>query len=299
MQARNVSETRMLFNHRFMPITVNPAGFVHGGHVMAHMDHVAGLTGYRFARKRIVTAAVEHMSFHSSIHAGELFICYTCVNRVWGAAMEIGVRGVEENFRTGEQTHVVSCYMTFVCLDDAGKPLPLPLIKAENDEDRRRMADAARRMSVSLMERKLGFARVDELSFRLLPEEYALCRLPRAARPEEHLAKALAASDRAGLPATVFWDHGEATAMLVLEAADMMRGIPGALVEPGFFCLRPQAPSGHKPLSPLSGVTALLAANDVYSVTAALPGGDCLFLRKENQEQVVALFDGAGYTILM
>ena len=154
MDARTVSETRMIFNHRFLPDTANPAGFVHGGHVMAFMDQVAGSTGYRYARKRIVTAAVEHMSFHAPLHIGQLLTCYCSVNRVSGSSMEVGVRGVEESFLSGEQTHVLTCYMVFVCLDDAGKPTPLPPLLPENDEDRRRMDDATRRMAASDWERK-------------------------------------------------------------------------------------------------------------------------------------------------
>ena len=265
---------------------------------MALMDQVAGMTGYRYARRRIVTAAVEHMSFHASLHAGDMLTCHTCVNRVQDSAMEVGIRGVEENFLSGKQTHVLTCYMVFVCLDDAGKPFPLPPLEPETDEDRRRMADAARRMGVSLLERKAGFARADALTLRLSPESYTLCRMPQEALPADRLAELFAALADAGTFAATVRDRGEIALLLASTSAEAFQArCPDLSMESGFFRLHLDAPSGPNPAGPFSGVTALLASFGIHGLTVSLSGADHLFLREKNREQAVALLAGAGYLL--
>lgn len=294
-----VSETGMVFNHRFLPDKLNPFGVVHGGHIMALMDHVTGITGYRFARMRIVTAAVEHMSFHAPVHAGKLLICHTCVNRVWDSAMEIGVRGVEEDFLTGEQKHVLTCYMTFVGLDDAGHPSPLPLVVPETDEDRRRMADAARRMATSVMERKIGFAQADTLELTLEPDSYGICRLPRSVAPQmltRFFSEKYAVRTADALFAVL---HKQDEVIVVLKEpvlGVLAKDSPEAALESGYRGLRMDAPRALLP-APINGVALLLDSHGIKGISISMPGSDCLLLREERLEQALGILQGAGYAI--
>lgn len=300
-RSAKVSESRMVFNHRFLPDKLNPFGVVHGGHIMALMDHVTGITGYRFARKRIVTASVEHMSLHAPVHAGRLLICYTSVNRVWGSSMEIGVRGVEEDFLTGEQVHALTCYMTFVGLDDDGKPCPLPQVVPETDEDRRRMADAARRMAASVMERKTGFARTEALELDLDANIYSLCRLPLHASPAECMARILSVqageqTDEAFL--AVMRDRDAYTFILREEAArELEATCPEIEADPGFCCLRMAGPDALQLSRPISGITSLLAASGIRGLCVSTPVSDCLLLRTKCRAQVLNILQGAGYAV--
>lgn len=301
LRSVKVSETAMVFNHRFLPDKLNPFGVVHGGHIMALMDHVTGMTGYRFARMRIVTAAVEHMSFHAPVHAGTLLICQTQVNRVWDSAMEIGVRGVEEDFLTGRQTHVLSCYMTFVGLDGNGRPSPLPRVVPETDEERRRMADAARRMAVSAMERKTGFARAQLLELALEPGTYSICRLPRNISPAECTARILPAQKPAqpdgGFLAVL--RHKDSCSLVLEEAAAraLAEQCPETVVESDFLCLRMDAPVEFSLSAPMSGVLSLLAGSGIQGRSLSMPGSDYLLFRREQQERVLDILRGAGYFV--
>lgn len=301
LRSVKAGETAMVFNHRFLPDKLNPFGVVHGGHIMALMDHVTGMTGYRFARMRIVTAAVEHMSFHAPVHAGTLLICHTQVNRVWDAAMEIGVRGVEEDFLTGEQTHVLSCYMTFVGLDEAGRPSPLPQVVPETDEERRRMADAARRMAVSAMERKTGFARTQSLELALEPGAYGICRLPGNISPVECMARVFPAQNP-GQPGGDFLAvlRHKNSCSLVLEeraARALAEQCPGTAVQRGFLCLRMDAPVEDSLSAPMSGVLPLLAGFGIRGRSISMPGSDYLLFPAEQRERVLDILRGAGYSV--
>jgi acyl-CoA hydrolase len=67
--------------------------------------------------------------------------------------MEIGVRVETENLITGEVRHTASAYLTYVALDKAGRPITLPPLILETEEDKRRNREALSRREVRLRER--------------------------------------------------------------------------------------------------------------------------------------------------
>jgi acyl-CoA hydrolase len=76
------------------------------------------------------------------------------VNMVGRTSMEIGVRVEAENFLTGEIRHTASAYLTFVALDKEKKPLPVPSLILETDDDKRRNEQAKKRREVRLAEKE-------------------------------------------------------------------------------------------------------------------------------------------------
>ena len=80
----------------------NSAGFVHGGIVMKLCDEVAGIAAIRHCRSRVVTAAMDRMTFILPVNVGELVTCTAKVNAAWRTSMEVGVRVEAENPRTGD-----------------------------------------------------------------------------------------------------------------------------------------------------------------------------------------------------
>jgi acyl-CoA hydrolase len=132
----------------------NSAGFVHGGVVMRLCDEVAGIAGIRHSGNRVVTAAMDRMTFLHPVHIGELLICSASVNAVWRTSMEVGVRVESENPRTGVRRHTSTAYLTMVGIDDDGTPVPVPDLIAETEVEGRRQRDAELRRSNRLAERE-------------------------------------------------------------------------------------------------------------------------------------------------
>src|SRR5258705_8444129 len=132
----------------------NSAGFVHGGTVMKLCDEAAGVAAVRHCRLRVVTAAMDRMTFLLPIHVGELLTLKASVNAVWRTSLEVGVRVEAEEPRTGVVRHTNTAYLTMVALDDGGRPAPVPpLISADPDEERRER-EAQLRRSNRLAERE-------------------------------------------------------------------------------------------------------------------------------------------------
>jgi acyl-CoA hydrolase len=154
MEARPARDTHAALI-RWMSITdANSAGFVHGGTVMKLCDEAAGIAAIRHCRTRIVTAAIDRMTFRHPVHVGELLTCRTSVNAVWRTSMEVGVRVEAENPLTGEVRHTSTAYLTMVALDDDGRPTDVPALTVESPDEERRMYEAELRRSNRLAERE-------------------------------------------------------------------------------------------------------------------------------------------------
>jgi acyl-CoA hydrolase len=131
----------------------NLAGLVHGGVVMKMCDEVAAIAAIRHCGRRVVTAGVDRMTFVDPINVGELLACRATVNAAWRTSMEVGVRVEAENPRTGEARHTSAAYLTMVALDDEGKPVAVPPLIAETEDERRREREAELRRANRLAER--------------------------------------------------------------------------------------------------------------------------------------------------
>jgi acyl-CoA hydrolase len=132
----------------------NNAGNVHGGAIMRLCDEVAGIAAVRHSGLRVVTAAMDRMTFLHPVYVGHLVTVKAAVNAAWRSSMEVGVRVEAEDVRSGEVTHTSTAYLTMVALDDQGRPAPVPGIAAETQDEQRRAREAQLRRDNRLEERR-------------------------------------------------------------------------------------------------------------------------------------------------
>ena len=132
----------------------NSAGFVHGGTVMRMLDEAAGIAAIRHCNARVVTAGLDRMTFTEPVYVGELLRCQATVNAAWRTSMEVGVRVEAENAVTGDVRHTSTAYLTMVAVDEKGKPMPVPPVKAESPDEERRAREAELRRRNRLAERE-------------------------------------------------------------------------------------------------------------------------------------------------
>jgi acyl-CoA hydrolase len=134
-------------------VDANSAGYVHGGTVMKLCDEVAGLAAVKHSRCRVVTAGMDRMTFLEPIHVAELVTFTASVNAAWRTSMEVGVRVTAEQPRDGTIRHTNTAYLTMVALDENGRPMEVPPLLAESDEEQRREREAQTRRRNRLAER--------------------------------------------------------------------------------------------------------------------------------------------------
>ena len=154
MRGKPASESKSILV-RWMGIAdANSAGFVHGGIVMKLCDEAAGVASVRHCRTRVVTAAMDRMTFLEPVNVGELLSCSATVNAAWHTSMEVGVRVEAESPRTGSKRHTSTAYLTMVALDENGEPTPVPPLIAESETELRRQREAEVRRRNRLAERE-------------------------------------------------------------------------------------------------------------------------------------------------
>lgn len=139
--------------YKIFPNDLNAEQTVFGGLVMALCDRTALIVAERHSGVTCVTAAVDSLNFLSPARTGETLIVKASVNRAWNTSMEIGVRVVAENSRSGESRHVVSAYLTFVGLDEQGRPTPVPDVLPQSEDEERRYRSAQVRRDARLRTR--------------------------------------------------------------------------------------------------------------------------------------------------
>jgi uncharacterized protein (TIGR00369 family) len=123
----------------------NLLGNVHGGWVMKLADEAGALACMRHAQKKVVTVAIDSMTFRQPIKLGDLVILSAEVTYTGRTSMEVTVEVHAENPVTGEQTHTNTAYLVYVALDDEGRPTSVPKLQAETEEDKQKMEQARER----------------------------------------------------------------------------------------------------------------------------------------------------------
>jgi Acyl-CoA hydrolase len=184
MEGKTVEYSRLVKRHRPSPSEANNNGVMHGGLILFHLDMACGMTAMRHCGTRVVTVSVDRMDFKSAVQMGENMLFKTSVNMVHRSSLEVGARIEAEDAFTGDLRHVGTAYLTFVALNEDGRPTRVRPLVAETSEDTRRMADAVRRRNLRRMERWQADGRAFSFAIDLLPETFSLCRLaPGVAMP--------------------------------------------------------------------------------------------------------------------
>jgi uncharacterized protein (TIGR00369 family) len=131
----------------------NLLGNVHGGWIMKLVDEAGALSCMRHAQKKVVTVAIDSMTFREPIRIGDLIILNAEVTYTGRTSMEAEVHVLAENPVTGERTHTNTAYLVYVALDDEGKPTPVPPLEGETADEKRKMTDALERQERRLQKK--------------------------------------------------------------------------------------------------------------------------------------------------
>lgn len=145
LTGKTAAESAVTMTIQVLPHDANPAGNVHGGVILKHIDTAAGVVAMRHTRGPAVTASIDRMDFLKPVFVGELVVIKASLNLVGRTSMEIGVRVEAENLQTGEIRHTNSAYLTFVALDHEGKPRSAPPLLIQDETAERRHREAQRR----------------------------------------------------------------------------------------------------------------------------------------------------------
>lgn len=125
-----------------MPDHANHYGTAFGGVIMSWIDLIAVMVAQRHCEREAVTLSVDRLTFISPIQIGDHVILRASVNYTGTSSMEIGVQVIKENPYKQERVRATTAYLTFVALDENKKPVPVPTIVPETEDEIRRFNNA-------------------------------------------------------------------------------------------------------------------------------------------------------------
>jgi acyl-CoA thioesterase YciA len=109
-----------------MPRDTNPNGDIFGGWLMSQMDLGSGTLASKTARARVVTVAMEGLSFLQPVGVGDTVACYAWVERIGRTSMKIPVEVWVERFREHSAPVLVTRgVFIYVAVDESGRPIPV------------------------------------------------------------------------------------------------------------------------------------------------------------------------------
>jgi acyl-CoA hydrolase len=144
-KSNTVRTSQVTMHELVLPNDTNNLGNVLGGRVMHLMDICAAMSAYKHARTHVVTASVDEMNFLAPAKKGFILILKSSVNYVANSSMEVGVKIESEDPFSGKIKHTASAYLTFVSLNESGKPTEVPDITPETDVEIRRYKEGKAR----------------------------------------------------------------------------------------------------------------------------------------------------------
>ena len=137
-----------------LPGLTNTHGTIFGGILMQWIDIAGGIASARHSGGPVVTASMDRLHFLSPVLLGEIVVLQAQVNYAGRTSMEVGVRVLAEDQVTFERRQTTRAYLTFVAVDENGRPRDVPPLVLETAEERRRFKDAEARRAVRLRERR-------------------------------------------------------------------------------------------------------------------------------------------------
>jgi acyl-CoA hydrolase len=151
---KSVKESQVFTTELVLPNDTNQLGNLLGGRLMHWIDIAAAISAQRHSGMVCVTASVDELNFHHPIKLGEVVTLQASVNRVFTTSMEIGVLVTAHGLRGEASRRANNAYLTFVALDDSGRPRRVPPIVPETDDEKRRFEEALERRELRLKRRQ-------------------------------------------------------------------------------------------------------------------------------------------------
>jgi acyl-CoA hydrolase len=137
MEAKTCKESRVVRTGRVFPNDVNNHNTLFGGKLMSDVDMIASISAQRHSRRECVTASTDSVDFLSPITPKDSVCFESYVTWTGSSSMEVFVKIIAENLKTGERKIAATAFLTFVALDEQGKPTKIPTVLPETDEEKK------------------------------------------------------------------------------------------------------------------------------------------------------------------
>jgi acyl-CoA hydrolase len=145
MEGKRVRESLAVKSSIIKPPDTNNIGTIFGGTVMSYIDDIAGLSAMRHCGMTVVTASTDSVDFLRPLKVGQAIHLESFVTWTHNTSMEVFVKILGEDLRSGERFVGATAFLTFIALDKDGKPHPVPPVVPESEYEKRLFETAPER----------------------------------------------------------------------------------------------------------------------------------------------------------
>lgn len=151
MEAKTPSQSFTTVTDMVLPSETNPLNNLFGGELLARMDRAASIAARRHSRRIVVTASVNHVAFNRMVPLGSVVTIEAKVTRAFKTSMEVHMDVWIEDRESGQKTQANEGLYTFVAVDETGRPVQIPAILPETEDEKLKYDGALRRKQLSLV----------------------------------------------------------------------------------------------------------------------------------------------------
>jgi acyl-CoA hydrolase len=150
-KTKKPSDSFVSMTELVLPNDTNTLNNLMGGRLMHWMDIVSAIAGQRHSNRIVVTASVDNISFRQPIQLGNVVTLKARVTRAFNSSMEVRIDVEAEDIPANKKFLSNSAYFTFVAVDQAGRPIDIPEVEPETEEEKELYAGALRRRQLRLV----------------------------------------------------------------------------------------------------------------------------------------------------
>lgn len=151
LTGKRPSESIVIKSELVLPNDTNTLNNLMGGRLMYLMDVVGAICALRHCNKGVVTASVDNVSFREPIALGNIVTLQAKVTRAFQTSMEVHIEVWAEDIPNNKKIKSNEAFFTFVALNENKKPIPIPEVIPETDQEKELFASALRRRQLRLI----------------------------------------------------------------------------------------------------------------------------------------------------
>jgi acyl-CoA hydrolase len=150
-KTKTPNDSLTIMTEMVMPNDTNTLGNLMGGNLLRMMDVVGAICAQKHCNRIVVTASVDNVSFKEAIPLGNVVTLHAKVTRAFSSSMEVIVDVYSENIPACTKVHTNSAFLTFVAVDQTGRPIEVPAVEPQNAEEVELFEGALRRRQLRLV----------------------------------------------------------------------------------------------------------------------------------------------------
>ena len=110
-----------------MPRDTNGHGTIFGGVLLSYIDQAGAIEAARHVSQKLVTVAIKEVVFHEPVNVGDVVSFFGSVKRIGNTSITVAVEVFSTRIwaQKAEEVRVTEAELTFVAIDDQGKPTPI------------------------------------------------------------------------------------------------------------------------------------------------------------------------------